>query len=115
MRLSAYVSIFAVFLMSDAWAGSEDVEAYKVIRKQYEVHRCEDVKVMREATTALNANEMERGKELLLRSNKIKYSKEALQLQDQMMDLRQKIMVAHRQVDFDELLIYEGEVRQGCQ
>ena len=115
MRLPAYVVCTTIILINNAWAESEDAKAYKVVRKQYEVHRCEDIKVMREATTALNANDMERGKELLLRSNKIKYSKEALELQDQMMELRQKIMAAHQQEDFDSLLAYEGEVRQGCQ
>ncbi len=115
MRLSAHAFVAAMLLMSNASAGNEDVKAYKIVRKQYEVHRCEDVKVMREAATALNANDLVRGKELLLRSNQIKYSKEALELQDQMMELRQKIMAAHQQADFDELLVFEGEVRQDCQ
>lgn len=115
MRLSAYFACAVMIIMNNAWAESDDAKAYKVVRQKYEVHRCEDIKVMREATKALNANDMERGKELLLRSNKIKYSKEALELQDQMMELRQKIMAAHQQEDFDVLLAYEGEVRQGCQ
>jgi hypothetical protein len=111
---SCFILLATFVAASAVLAQSEDAKSYISVRRQYEQYRCEQVKLMRAQGNAGNANDGERMRELMEQRVRLASSADAVRLESQLSDLREKLMMAHNQEDYDAILVVEGELRSSC-
>jgi hypothetical protein len=96
------------------YAASDEAEQYMAVRKEYEQYRCEQVKLMRAQGEAANGEDMAKAKELYQQRAKLMTSPEVVKLEEQLRELRQKLMMAKNEADYQAISDFEGELRQTC-
>lgn len=108
--------LFAAFagITGTAWAESDDAKQYIAVRQQYEQFRCEQVKLMRAQGDAANGGDMDKARAILEQRGKLMASLEVRDLEARMLELRDKLMQAHQQEDYDAILAAEGDMRKVC-
>jgi hypothetical protein len=106
----------AVGLLSGAQANAQsgDARAYIQVREKYETYRCQQAKLMQAQGEAANGGDMEKARELYLQRAKLMTSPDVQRLENEMVELRDKLMTAHNQEDYDAILAAEGEMRGRC-
>jgi CRISPR/Cas system-associated endonuclease Cas1 len=96
------------------YAASAEAEQYMAVRKEYEQYRCEQVKLMRAQGDAANGEDMAKAKEFYEQRVKLMTSAQVQKLEEQLRELRQKLMMAKSGADYEAISAFEGEVRQTC-